>query len=92
MSNDPYYGFMARNGAKTEDKHPDYTGTIVIPEDILAGEHSIAGWKKTSKAGRTYLSLKLSRDVREPRDDEGQTASSPPQEPPPKTSGDDLPF
>src|SRR6266705_6903959 len=44
-----------RKGEKRSDRSPDYTGKATIG----GVAYRISGWKKTTKAGETYLSLSL---------------------------------
>jgi uncharacterized protein (DUF736 family) len=53
-------GVLFRNDRKTEEKHPDYTGTVTI----MTEKWRLAGWIKKSKAGRSYLSLSVQPDNR----------------------------
>jgi len=53
-------GVLFRNDRKTEEKHPDYTGTVTI----MSEKWRLAGWIKKSKAGRSYLSLSVQPDNR----------------------------
>jgi uncharacterized protein (DUF736 family) len=68
----PPGGALFTNERKTSDKHPDYRGNLEIDRDLLkimveqakAGEKinmDLAGWKKTSKSGSTFLSLKADK-------------------------------
>jgi uncharacterized protein (DUF736 family) len=68
----PPGGALFTNQRKTTDKHPDYRGNLEISVDLLklmveqhkAGDKinmDIAGWKKTSKSGTTFLSLKADK-------------------------------
>jgi uncharacterized protein (DUF736 family) len=68
----PPGGALFTNQRKTSDKHPDYRGNLEIGADLLkimveqhrAGEKinmDISGWKKTSKSGTTFLSLKADK-------------------------------
>lgn len=41
---------------KKSEKHPDYRGTL----NVDGKEYELAGWKRESKNGRTFLSLKIS--------------------------------
>lgn len=56
---------------KKQDNYPDFTGNIVIGDDLLAAIKAaagntvrirIAGWKKTSDKVGVYLSLSVSAD------------------------------
>lgn len=68
----PPGGALFTNARKTKDTQPDYRGNLEISKDLLkvlieqakAGEKinmDIAGWKKTSKTGTTFLSLKADK-------------------------------
>ncbi len=49
-------GGLFKNGKKLRGgEQPDYTGYVIVGGARL----QIAGWKKTSKAGDAYISLKL---------------------------------
>jgi uncharacterized protein (DUF736 family) len=47
---------------KKNEKQPDYEGKL----DVNGKEWALAGWKRTSKAGKPFLSIKVS----EPRIEE----------------------
>lgn len=51
----PNTGMLMKNTRKTDEKHPDYTGTWV-GEDCV--ECYLDAWINTSKAGNTYLKLR----------------------------------
>jgi len=44
------------NAEKKSEKHPDYTGNVVIN----GVEYRLAAWKRTSKKGQNYISLSVS--------------------------------
>lgn len=69
-------GSLFINEKKTSDKQPDYNGNVLINGKKM----QIAGWKKQSKSGSTFLSIQIS----EPR--EASTTSAKP------AVSDDLPF
>lgn len=46
-------GVLFRNEYKQKPNQPDYTGTANINGD----DYKVAGWKKTSKAGKQFMSL-----------------------------------
>ena len=50
------FGALFKSTNKQSEKHPDYWGDI----EIDGKKYSLAGWKKPTKAGDTYLSLKAS--------------------------------
>lgn len=49
-------GVLFKNDKKGNEKAPDYTGKL----NVGGKEWSLAGWKKESKAGTTFLSLSIS--------------------------------
>ena len=49
-------GALFVNERKENGKQPDYTGKI----NIDGVEKKLAGWKKESKSGKTFLSLSIS--------------------------------
>ena len=55
---------------KKTDKHPDYTGKVMVENK----EMNISAWLNTSKAGKKYLSLKF--DDYKPQSDTGHTFTS----------------
>ena len=55
---------------KTTDKHPDYTGSVVVN----GKEMRIAAWINKSKSGVSYMSLKFSDH--QPKSDAGSTFTS----------------
>jgi len=46
------------SSVKKSEKSPDFTGKI----NVEGKEYRLAGWRKTSQAGKKYLSLKVSTD------------------------------
>jgi len=48
-------GSLFKNEKKTEEKHPDMSGSI----NINGTEYWISGWKKQSKAGTGFVSLSV---------------------------------
>ena len=48
-------GTLFNNEKKTEDRHPDLSGSI----NIEGVEYWLSGWKKKSKAGTGFLSLSV---------------------------------
>ena len=49
-------GSLFPNDKKKEDKHPDYTGKVMIGGKLM----QVAGWINESKSGKKYMSLKFS--------------------------------
>jgi uncharacterized protein (DUF736 family) len=68
-------GSLFINEKKTSDKQPDYQGNVMINGKKM----QIAGWKKQSKSGSTFLSIQISEQR------EATTTSA-------KPVADDLPF
>lgn len=71
----PDSGRLIAAKVKKSQKSPDYWGEIAIDVKNMAnvrvddnGLHifKLSGWKKTSKAGSTYLSFAIDRREREP--------------------------
>lgn len=56
FQNKPNTGAMFSNRNKKEDKHPDLKGTI----NLSGKEMNIAAWKRTTKSGQQFLSIKVS--------------------------------
>ncbi len=56
FENKENYGALFKNDQKSRDNQPDYTGKV----NVEGADYKIAGWIKESKAGNTYLSLKIS--------------------------------
>ena len=48
-------GSLFKNDKKTEDKHPDLSGSI----NIDGKEYWISGWSKVSKGNSKYISLSV---------------------------------
>ena len=68
----PGQGILFPNDRKSNDRAPDYTGRGMCPHCSV--EMELAGWKKMGKAGRPFLSMKLSP----PRGDQRDSDNSPP--------------
>jgi uncharacterized protein (DUF736 family) len=50
-------GALFENPNKKEEKHPDFTGPLNIRG---SDDWEMAAWKRTSKSGKSYLSVKVS--------------------------------
>lgn len=55
MSDYPNSGALFKNDKDGNEARPDFTGNL----DVEGSEYRIAAWKKVSKAGNTFLSLKI---------------------------------
>jgi uncharacterized protein (DUF736 family) len=64
-------GSLFKNTKKTEDKHPDYYGSLMVGTT----EMQLAGWIKQGKNG-TFLSLKLSEKYQAPSQSSQSSSSS----------------
>jgi uncharacterized protein (DUF736 family) len=58
-------GALFSNTVKTNPKAPDYQGDVLVDLKVLGigeGKHTLklAGWKKTSAKGTSFLSLSVS--------------------------------
>jgi len=77
-------GALFRNKEKSEERHPDYRGSL----DVGGTEYWVSSWLKTSKAGEKYMSLsvqpkqpKVAPKSRQPGEDDDRDPFE-----------DDLPF
>ena len=48
-------GRLFKNDRKQKETHPDYTGDI----NINGTDYWLSAWKKTSKAGKPFLSISI---------------------------------
>lgn len=78
-------GALFRNQRKKKEAQPDYTGQCMIDGE----EYWIAGWKRESKGGMTYLSLAF--EAKEEEDEPG-SKSSKKKSADADTEEDDIPF
>lgn len=62
-------GSLFKNKNKTKDSQPDYTGTAKIQSQNVR----VAGWKKESLSGITYLSLAFTPIVEEEVESKSQS-------------------
>tara|TARA_R110000868_G_scaffold9875_1_gene48557 strand:- start:331 stop:579 length:249 start_codon:yes stop_codon:yes gene_type:complete len=70
-------GSIFKNDKKEEEKHPDMTGSL----NVDGKDYWISAWKKTSKAGTSFLSLSVRPKQEDPRQSSQPTR---------KTKKDDL--
>lgn len=54
----PNTGILFKNDRKSEDRHPDYTGTWI---DDGGQECYLDAWKNESKNGKAYLKLRVGK-------------------------------
>lgn len=85
----PNSGALFANSVKKSPKAPDYRGEVLLDLSALgAGEGRVkvqlAGWKKVSSKGATFLSLKVSPF--QDREQQPRPASASP------LADDDIPF
>lgn len=73
-------GVLFVNSQKKTEKSPDYSGSL----DVNGIQYNIAGWKKQSKKGTTFLSLNVSLKP--------EIEQKPPQVVPPMRQTDPDPF
>jgi hypothetical protein len=48
-------GIIGKNNRKTQDNHPDLSGSI----NVNGHDFWLSGWKKTGKDGNTFYSLSV---------------------------------
>lgn len=85
-------GALFKNDRKTKDAQPDYTGECQIDGISLW----VSAWIKTSRAGKTYMSLAFTKkdtdaaagSPQPPAPAASPSANQPPPSPPPE----DIPF
>lgn len=66
-------GALFANNNKKTDKHPDYTGRLMVDGKLK----SVSGWINTSKSGATkYMSLKID-DYKPKEQTMGYTTTAP---------------
>jgi uncharacterized protein (DUF736 family) len=49
---------LFKNNRKETENHPDYTGSITLPNGT---EHFLSAWLKTAKSGKKYMSLSIGK-------------------------------
>ena len=74
-------GALFKNAKKETDKHPDYTGSIVVD----GVDHWISGWNNTASTGTKYMGLSVTK--KEPK-----TAPVDTNTPEPAMNDEDIPF
>ena len=55
-------GSLFFNNRKSKENHPDYTGRV----QLEGRQYRIAGWKRSTKAGGGYLSLRITEQQQPP--------------------------
>ncbi len=88
MSQYPASGILFQNDKKQRDVQPDYTGNIEIDPEVVQDlwdqlqsgnqrpKASLSGWKKVSKNGKPFLSLRSSL-LMERRNKQGSDSQAP---------------
>lgn len=74
-------GSLFKNDKKTEEKHPDLSGSI----NIEGTEYWISGWSKVSKGGQKFISLSVRQKQEQTRQSSQPTRSS-------KKDDEDIPW
>ena len=74
-------GSLFKNDKKTEEKHPDLSGSI----NIEGTEYWISGWSKMSKSGQKFLSLSVRQKQEQTRQSSQPTRAA-------KAEEDDVPW
>ena len=74
-------GSLFKNDKKTEEKHPDLSGSI----NIEGTEYWISGWSKMSKSGQKFLSLSVRQKQEQTRQSSQPTRAA-------KQEDEDIPW
>lgn len=74
-------GSLFKNDKKTEQKHPDLSGSI----NIEGTEYWISGWSKVSKGGQKFISLSVRQKQEQTRQSSQPTRKT-------KEESDDVPW
>ena len=74
-------GSLFKNDKKTEEKHPDLSGSI----NIEGTEYWISGWSKVSKGGQKFISLSVRQKQEQTRQSSQPTRAT-------KTEDEDIPW
>lgn len=77
-------GSMFVNDKKTEDKHPDWNGSL----NVNGVDYWISGWKKMSKGNKPFLSISIREKQEQTRQISKPTRNAPAKEDFP----DDIPW
>jgi uncharacterized protein (DUF736 family) len=75
-------GSLFKNDKKTEEKHPDLSGSI----NIEGMEYWISGWSKVSKGGQKFISLSVRQKQEQTRQSSQPTRAAK------KEESDDIPW
>ena len=72
-------GNLFKNQNKRHEKQPDFTGVLMVKVDGMqeAVKMNISGWQRESKAGNSYVNLKI--------DEYGKFSKD-------KSDGEEVPF
>lgn len=87
----PGQGSLFKNEKKTEEKHPDYKGSLTTPEGV---ECWVSAWIKRPEGKATYMSLSIQEKDIQPATvvEQSTPATSQPQKAVPISKQNDLPF
>ena len=74
-------GSLFKNDKKTEEKHPDLSGSV----NIEGVEYWISGWSKVSKGGQKFISLSVRQKQEQTRQSSQPTRAT-------KKEDEDIPW
>ena len=77
-------GALFKNDKKTQDTHPEYTGSL----NVNGVDHWLSGWIKEGKNGSKFFSLSIRPKQEAPRQSSEPTRKAKPVD----DFGDDIPF
>lgn len=66
-------GSLFKNDKKTNEKQPDYNGSIMVD----GKSHKLAGWVREAKNGKKFLSLKVESTNYNPQTNEQKSDDLP---------------
>ena len=82
-------GSLFKNNKKTQDNHPDYTGSAMVD----GKPKRLAAWLKKSQKGLTYMSVSIRDDEERPKPiNSAEDGGYEPATSPASNGFDDIPF
>tara|TARA_B100000497_G_C7346442_1_gene226796 strand:- start:183 stop:503 length:321 start_codon:yes stop_codon:yes gene_type:complete len=106
MSQYPASGILFQNDRKQKETQPDYTGSMEVDPSVVRDLYAqleegndrpkatLAGWKKISKNGKPFLSLRsdLLQERKQQSNHSGYNSQAPQQQASSSVHDDEIPF